>query len=188
MYFFVICLIWDFSIHKSYTCKWVQFVNLPSFCKTFLLTIVCILSTDWIYKCITNWLVQFWVPSTILRTEKKYKCNSNWISEWWMTFCGNCICIDYILCNISIIDWKKICWWCSHILWRPWPRFKNKKSFRKDEYMFLFDGMPCQKWLGLTMATLWSVSITIPFFLLHFQSMTSASWYWDGHWNMLPYS
>lgn len=82
-----------------------------------------------------------------------------------MTFCGNCICIDYILhvCNISIIDWKKICWWCSHILWRPWPRFKNKKSFRKDEYMFLFDGMPCQKWLGLTMATLWSVSITIPF-------------------------
>lgn len=61
-----------------------------------------------------------------------------------MTFCGNCICIDYILhvCNISIIDWKKICWWCSHILWRPWPRFKNKKSFRKDEYMFLFDGMP----------------------------------------------
>lgn len=23
--------------------------------------------------------------------------------------------------------------------------------------------MPCQKWLGLTMATLWSVSITIPF-------------------------
>lgn len=48
-----------------------------------------------------------------------------------MTFCGNCICIDYILCNISIIDWKKICWWCSHILWRPWPRFKNKKSFRK---------------------------------------------------------
>lgn len=104
-----------------------------------------------------------------------------------MTFCGNCICIDYILCNISIIDWKKICWWCSHILWRPWPRFKNKKSFRKDEYMFLFD-MPCQKWLGLTMATLWSVSITIPFFLLHFQSMTSASWYWAGHWNMLPYS
>lgn len=59
-----------------------------------------------------------------------------------ITFCGNCICIDYILCNISIIDWKKICWWCSHILWRPWPRFKNKKSFRKDEYMFLFDGVP----------------------------------------------
>lgn len=59
-----------------------------------------------------------------------------------ITFCGNCICIDYILCNISIIDWKKICWWCSHILWRPWPRFKNKKSFRKDEYMFLFDAMP----------------------------------------------
>lgn len=24
-----------------------------------------------------------------------------------ITFCGNCICIDYILCNISIIDWKK---------------------------------------------------------------------------------
>lgn len=48
-----------------------------------------------------------------------------------ITFCGNCISIDYILCNISIIDWKKICWWCSHILWRPWPRFKNKKIFQK---------------------------------------------------------
>lgn len=37
---------------------------------------------------------------------------------------------------------EKKCWWCSHFLWRPWPRFENKKSFRKDEYMFLFDAMP----------------------------------------------
>lgn len=133
--------------------------------------------------------MQFWVPSTILRTEKKYKCNSNWISEWWISLFVVIVfvLITYYVTSPLLIG-KKICWWCSHILWRPWPRFKNKKSFRKDEYMFLFDGMPCQKWLGLTMATLWSVSITIPFFLLHFQSMTSASWYWAGHWNMLPYS
>lgn len=132
--------------------------------------------------------MQFWVPSTILRTEKKYKCNSNWISEWWIWLI---VVIVFVLITYYVTSplWlEKKCWWCSHFLWRPWPRFKNKKSFRKDEYMFLFDGMPCQKWLGLTMATLWSVSITIPFFLLHFQSMTSASWYWAGHWNMLPYS
>lgn len=132
--------------------------------------------------------MQFWVPSTILRTEKKYKCNSNWISEWWISLF---VVIVFVLITYYVTSplWlEKKCWWCSHFLWRPWPRFKNKKSFRKDEYMFLFDGMPCQKWLGLTMATLWSVSITIPFILLHFQSMTSASWYWDGHWNMLPYS
>lgn len=53
-----------------------------------------------------------------------------------MTFCGNCICIDYILCNISIIDWKKICWWCSHILWRPWPRFKIKNLSEKMSTCF----------------------------------------------------
>lgn len=101
--------------------------------------------------------MQFWVPSTILRTEKKYKCNSNWISEWWISLF---VVIVFVLITYYVTS---PCWWCSHILWRPWPRFKNKKSFRKDEYMFLFDGMPCQKWLGLTMATLWSVSITIPF-------------------------
>lgn len=132
--------------------------------------------------------MQVWVPSTIFRTEKKYKCNSNWISEWWIWLI---VVIVFVLITYYVTSplWlEKKCWWCSHFLLRPWPRFKNKKSFRKDEYMFLFDGMPCQKWLGLTMATLWSVSITIPFFLLHFQSMTSASWYWAGHWNMLPYS
>lgn len=25
-----------------------------------------------------------------------------------MTYCGNCICIDYILCNISIMIGKKM--------------------------------------------------------------------------------
>lgn len=123
-----------------------------------------------------------------IKDRKKYKCNSNWISEWWIWLI---VVIVFVLITYYVTSplWlEKKCWWCSHFLWRPWPRFKNKKSFRKDEYMFLFDGMPCQKWLGLTMATLWSVSITVPFFLLHFQSVTSASWYWAGHWNMLPYS
>lgn len=133
--------------------------------------------------------MQFWVPSTILRTEKKYKCNSNWISEWWISLFVVIVfvLITYYVTSPLLIGKKFVddvhTFYEDHGL-----DLKNKKSFRKDEYMFLFDGMPCQKWLGLTMATLWSVRINIPFFLLHFQSMTSASWYWAGHWNILPYS
>lgn len=86
--------------------------------------------------------MQFWVPSTILRTEKKYKCNSNWISEWWISLFVVIVfvLITYYVTSPLLIGKKFVD--DVHILWRPWPRFKNKKSFRKDEYMFLFDGVP----------------------------------------------
>lgn len=79
-----------------------------------------------------------------------------------MTFCGNCICIDYILCNISIIDWKKFVddvhtFYEDHGL-----DLKIKNLSEKMSTCFCL--MACQKWLGLTMATLWSVRIYIPFF------------------------
>lgn len=132
--------------------------------------------------------MQFWVPSTILRTEKKYKCNSNWISEWWIWLFVVIVfvLITYYVTSPLLIGKKFVD--DVNTFYEDHGLDLKIKNLSKKMSTFLFDGMPCQKWLGLTMATLWSVSITIPFFLLHFQSMTSASWYWAGHWNMLPYS
>lgn len=131
--------------------------------------------------------MQFWVPSTILRTEKKYKCNSNWISEWWIWLFVVIVfvLITYYVTSPLLIGKKLVddvhTFYEDHGL-----DLKIKNLSEKMSTCFCL--MACQKWLGLTMATLWSVRINIPFFLLHFQSMTSASWYWAGHWNILPYS
>lgn len=129
--------------------------------------------------------MQFWVPSTILRTEKKYKCNSNWISEWWICLF---VVIVFVLITYYVTSPLLICWWCSHILWRPWPRFKIKNLSEKMSTCFCL--MACHARNGWVLQWLPFGQSALPylFFLLHFQSMTSASWYWAGHWNMLPYS
>lgn len=132
--------------------------------------------------------MQFWVPSTILRTEKNTNVILTGFQMVDMTFCGNCICIDYILCNISIIDWKKICWWCSHILWRPWPRFKIKNLSEKMSTCFCLMACHARNGWVLQWLPFGQSEFIYLFFLLHFQSMTSASWYWAGHWNMFLYS
>lgn len=88
-----------------------------------------------------------------------------------MTFCGNCICIDYILCNISIIDWKKICWWCSHILWRPWPRFKIKNLSEKMSTCFCL--MACHARNGWVLQWLPFSQSALPYL---FFCYTSSQW------------
>lgn len=114
--------------------------------------------------------MQFWVPSTILRTEKKYKCNSNWISEWWISLFVVIVfvLITYYVTSPLLIG-KKIVddvhtFYEDHGL-----DLKIKNLSEKMSTCFCL--MPCQKWLGLTMATLWSVRINIPFFCY-----TSSQW------------
>lgn len=107
--------------------------------------------------------MQFWVPSTILRTEKKYKCNSNWISEWWIWLFVVIVfvLITYYVTSPLLIGKKFVddvhTFYEDHGL-----DLKIKNLSEKMSTCFCL--MPCQKWLGLTMATLWSVGITIPFF------------------------
>lgn len=109
--------------------------------------------------------MQFWVPSTILRTEKKYKCNSNWISEWWIWLFVVIVFVlitYYMYVTSPLLIGKKFVddvhtFYEDHGL-----DLKIKNLSEKMSTCFCL--MPCQKWLGLTMATLWSVRIYIPFF------------------------